>query len=161
MKYADSKTSGHSPLMCPRCRRAYPAGESTLCDQCGERLQEKGYCPVCENYLMLPQGATCPKHDLELIARPGDDPASASPMTVGVGWAPVRIFSDSTALAAARIRLEAEGIPTYLEGERMGSASMYRVATGGIRLLVPADQIADARIILDQIWAAPTAEDEL
>ena len=35
------------------------------------------------------------------------------------------------------IRLEAEGIPTFVDGERMGSRSMYHVATGGVRLMVP------------------------
>ncbi len=68
-------------------------------------------------------------------------------------------FPDSLAAAAARIRLEAEGIPTFVEGERMGAPSMYRVATGGVKLQVPADLSAEARILLDQEWSWP--DDEL
>ena len=32
----------------------------------------------------------------------------------------------------------------------MGSPAMYRVATGGVKLQVPADRTAEARIILSQ-----------
>ena len=71
-----------------------------------------------------------------------------------------RSFADSLAVAAARIRLEAEGIPTFLEGERMGSSSMYQVATGGVKLQVPADLVGDARIILAQSWSLGPVEDE-
>jgi hypothetical protein len=161
MKHGERSASNSAPLFCPACRRQYQAGEAALCAFCGETLIEKGYCPVCERHLPQPRGTFCPKHDLELGELPREEPFPTSPMTVGVGWAPVRFFADETALAAARIRLEAEGIPTYLEGERMGSSSMYWVATGGVRLLVPAAQISDARVILDQVWSAPTAEDEL
>ena len=58
-------------------------------------------------------------------------------------------------VAGARIRLEAEGIPTFVEGERMGAPAMYRVATGGVKLQVPAEFAADARVILSQDWSWP------
>ena len=35
----------------------------------------------------------------------------------------------------------------------MGSPAMYRVATGGVKLQVPADLVAEARIILVQDWS--------
>jgi len=70
-------------------------------------------------------------------------------------------FSDSLAAEAPRIRLEAEGIPTFVEGERMGARSMYHVATGGVKLRVPDNLAADARIILSQTWSATAAELDL
>ena len=70
----------------------------------------------------------------------------------------VRVFPDSLAAAIPRSRLEAEGIRTFLEGERMGSPAMYRVATGGVKLQVPAHQTAEARIILSQSWSLPGDE---
>lgn len=147
-----------APSYCPRCGRSNHDLDTTLCSACGDRLVSKGYCPVCETFLASPVGARCPKHDLEL--EPQDPTSAPEPIMVGVGWTTVRIFTNSTAVAAARIRLEAEGVPTYLEGERMGSPSMYMVASGGVKLLVPADQLAEARIILDQNWSAPTADDD-
>jgi hypothetical protein len=62
------------------------------------------------------------------------------------------------AAEAPRIRLEAEGIPTFVEGERMGARSMYHVATGGVKLKVPDNLASDARIILSQTWSATAAE---
>ncbi len=41
----------------------------------------------------------------------------------------------------------------------MGSAGMYRQATGGVKLQVPADQAAEARIILSQSWSLPSDEE--
>jgi hypothetical protein len=70
----------------------------------------------------------------------------------------VKIFPDSLSAAIPRSRLEAEGIRTFLEGERMGSPAMYRVATGGVKLQVPADQVAEARIVLAQCWSLPSDE---
>ena len=37
----------------------------------------------------------------------------------------------------------------------MGAPTMYRVATGGVKLQVPAELAADARVILDQDWSWP------
>jgi len=73
----------------------------------------------------------------------------------------VGTFADALAAEAPRIRLEAEGIPTFLEGERMGSLSMYQVATGGVKLQVPQPDLSDARILLRQSWSAAVEDDEL
>ena len=43
-------------------------------------------------------------------------------------------------------------------GERMGSAGMYRQATGGVKLQVPADRAGEARVILSQTWSLPVDE---
>ena len=83
------------------------------------------------------------------------------PAGTPIAWVTVKRFPDSLAVAAARIRLEAEGIPTFVEGERMGAPSMYRVATGGVKLQVPAELTAEARVILDQEWSWPDDELEL
>jgi hypothetical protein len=72
----------------------------------------------------------------------------------------VGTFDDSTKAEAQRIRLESEGIPTFLEGERMGSLAMYQVATGGVKLQVPQPLLADARILLQQSWSAGVEDDE-
>ena len=60
-----------------------------------------------------------------------------------------------------RLRLEAEGISTFMENARMGSGSMFQVATGGTTLKVPVDQLADARVILDQDWTIPASDDQI
>jgi hypothetical protein len=73
----------------------------------------------------------------------------------------VGTFDDAIRAEAPRIRLESEGIPTFLEGERMGSMSMYQVATGGVKLQVPQPLLADARILLRQSWSADVVDDEL
>ena len=72
-------------------------------------------------------------------------------------WVEVGRFADTLACQPARIRLENEGIPTMIDGERMGERSMYPVATGGVRLRVPENLAADARIILSQTWSATSA----
>jgi hypothetical protein len=73
-------------------------------------------------------------------------------------WVTVTVFPTSLAAAVPRSRLEAEGIPTFLDGERMGSPGMYYGATRGVKLQVPANRLADARIILSQCWALPSDE---
>jgi hypothetical protein len=70
-------------------------------------------------------------------------------------------FPTGLAAAAARIRLEAEGIPTFLEGERMAGLGAYSVATGGAKLQVPVHLLADARIILSQRWGSKSDKDRL
>src|SRR5262245_36993271 len=146
------------PRFCPTCGLE-SGGEpgSPLCTRCGGILQLKGYCPICESRRRLPVGAICPKHDVALQA---EEPRHLTHLEAGpaISWVTVTKFPHTLAAAAALIRLEAEGIPTFLEGERMGSPSMYRVATGGVKLQVPAEMADDARVILSQSWALPSDE---
>jgi hypothetical protein len=141
------------PRYCPRCARETDRGEP-LCPDCGETPRAQGYCPVCERFWKLPAGAPCPKHEVALDDAPTpaefDDPGDPA-----ARWVTVRTFADALAAEAPRLRLEAEGIPTFLEGARMGGRSMYLVATGGVKLQVPQPLEADARVLLDQTWAPP------
>jgi hypothetical protein len=158
MFHEKSASASLRRLICPKCRGViHDDIAGCLCPDCGATLFPQGYCPVCEDYLRLPVGALCPKHDLELEA---GEPDSTNPIAAGqpVSWVTVGVLPDTLAAAAPRIRLEAEGIPTFLEGERMGSAGMYRQATGGVKLQVPSDQAAEARIILSQSWSLPSDE---
>ena len=129
---------------------------SDVCASCGDRLVARGYCPVCEEFLFLPSGAPCPKHQIPLE---DEAPPELSGRLAGTSstWVEVGRFADTLACQPPRIRLEAEGIPTMIDGERMGDRSMYQVATGGVRLRVPEDLAADARIILSQTWSATAA----
>jgi hypothetical protein len=158
MSHEPPFTIGIPPRFCPECGRA--ARESSggaVCDHCGATLAIQGYCPICEARLRQPVGEPCPKHDVKLLA---DEPDGLEPTATGsmISWVTVRRFPDSLSASGARIRLDAEGIPTFLEGERMGAPSMYRVATGGVKLQVPAEFAADARIILSQDWSWPVDE---
>jgi hypothetical protein len=150
--------SEHVPHYCKRCNEAIPKNnEDPLCPECGERLIPQGYCPVCEDFWRLPVTALCPKHDIVLEDGP---PPSRAPLAHGrsISWVTVKVFPDTLAAAVPRSRLEAEGIRTFIEGERMGSANMYRVATGGVKLQVPAEQASEARVILSQSWSLPSDE---
>ena len=73
-------------------------------------------------------------------------------------WVTLTVFPNALDAAMPRTRLEAEGIPTFLDGERMGTLGMYAVATRGVKLQVPANRVADARIILSQSWSLPADE---
>ena len=127
------------------------------CPECGDSLREKAYCPVCERYWPLDRGALCPKHDIELEGPP-EEPAPPEEAGPYVPWVTAAVYPTVAEASILRGRLEAEGIPTLLDGERMGTAGMYLVATRGIRVQVPADKIADARIILSQKWSLPDDE---
>src|SRR5262245_41828622 len=133
---------------CPRCGHVEPAGP-VLCRECGESLAAQGYCAVCETYWALAPGTPCPKHE---VALESDPPGPAEVFSPGndQAWVTVGSFADALRAEAPRIRLESEGIPTFLEGERMGGPSMYQVATGGVKLQVPESLVADARILLAQ-----------
>jgi hypothetical protein len=105
----------------------------------------------------MAQGTACPKHDTPLE---NGDPTEFELIESAqvVAWETVKVFPDSLSATFPRSRLEAEGIRTFLEGERMGGPSMYKIATGGVKLQVPADRVAEARIILAQSWALPDDE---
>ena len=144
---------------CPRCdREGKPY--AILCVNCGDRLVGQGYCPICERFWRLPVGAACPKHEVDLEDEPSrpEFPLATGP---GTRWVTVETFGDALKAEAPRIRLEAEGIPTFVEGARMGSHSMYPVATGGVRLQVPQPLEADARVVLSQKWSPVVAVDDL
>ncbi|MGE3818192.1 MAG: hypothetical protein AB7I30_02045 [Isosphaeraceae bacterium] len=144
------------PRFCARCRLDAAAHES-ICGHCGDRIVARGYCPVCESYWKLPVDAHCPKHDLVLEGGPRRSPGFAP----GTRWVTLRTFNDPLDAEGPRLRLEAEGIPTFLEGSRMATRSMYQLATGGTKLQVPEPLVHDARILLDQSWNSPTIEEDL
>jgi Putative prokaryotic signal transducing protein len=144
---------------CPGCGldEFYDLAQPT-CPECGDALRKKAYCPVCERHWPLDVGALCPKHDLEL-EKAVDEPEAGPPLAGKyVPWVTAAVFPSATTASILRSRLEAEGIPTLLDGERMGAGGMYWVATRGVRLQVPADKVADARIILSQNWSLPDDE---
>ena len=140
---------------CAACGQvAEDAAEGTLCLYCGNSLQLRGYCPICERRLNRTVGTMCPKH--EVVLEPDEPGSKRRSFAVNTfSWVTVRRFPHSLAAEAARIRLEAEGIPTFVEGERMGSPAMYQVATNGVKLQVPAELVDEARVILAQSWSLP------
>jgi hypothetical protein len=145
------------PWFCPRCELDdFGDLVQPTCPECGDSLRTKGFCPVCERHLSLEPGDLCPKHDLELENAPDELESSHTPEYVS--WVTAAVFPSSTTAAILRGRLEAEGIPTLIAGERMGTNGMYFAATRGVQLQVPADRVADARIILSQNWSLPDDE---
>jgi hypothetical protein len=131
--------------------------ERRLCPECGETLIAQGYCPVCEDRWRLAVGAACPKHEVPLEAGPETSvPPHGS--REPISWRTVKVFANSLLAAVPRSRLEAEGIPTFLEGERMASPGMYLEGTVGVKLQVPAERADEARIILSQDWSIPSDE---
>jgi len=104
-------------------------------------------------------GTECPKHEVELVADPPRSEAFGPPGERRV-LVTVATFAHPNQANAPRIRLEAEGIPTFFDGERIAGATPYQVATGGVRLQVPADHASAARILLDQTWAPPADLDD-
>src|SRR3954468_5072283 len=139
------------PRFCPGCGRI-ERDETAACRHCGDPLARRGYCGVCETYWLLVPGTPCPKHEVKLEA---DAPAPPEVFSAArrARLVTVATFADPLGAEAPRIRLESEGIPTFLEGERMGGPSMYQVATGGVKLQVPESLLADARIVLAQSWS--------
>jgi Putative prokaryotic signal transducing protein len=153
-----NRSPGAIPRFCPGCKLdEFGDREGSTCPECGDTLRAKGFCPVCERHLLQVAGDLCPKHDIEL-----EPPQTHEFQSVREGppapWVTVSVFPNSATAAILQGRLEAEGIPTILDGERMGTAGMYFVATRGVRLQVPADRVGDARIILSQNWSLPDDE---
>ena len=141
------------PRFCPRCRKPSAAG-TILCAECGETLVDQGYCAVCERRWTHPIGDPCPKHEIPLEVGP-----PAALLRTGGPWVTIAAYPRPFAAEGARIRLEAEGIPTLFEGERMGGHSEFQIATGGVRLQVPRDLAAEARVVLSQVWTAVDGDD--
>lgn len=143
------------PAFCPRCGVARKPG-GALCAECGDRLIEQGYCGVCERFWLRRVGDPCPKHEIPLETGP------AAGLAPGyVDWVTIASYAQPIQAQAPRIRLEAEEIPTFLEGEHVASHGAYHVATGGVRLQVPAELADEARVILSQTWSHPIEDDDL
>jgi hypothetical protein len=148
---SDDEASTIAPRFCPRCKKAGPDGQA-LCPECGETMVDRGYCAVCRRFWLLGIGESCPKHEISLEDGPGFAPHFGDGKYID--WVSVAAYTQPIAAQAPRIRLEAEGIPTFLEGEHMGGHGLYAVATGGVRLQVPRNLEHDARIVLSQIWTS-------
>ncbi len=144
---------------CPRCVRPQD-GTGPLCDRCGDRLMLEGFCPVCERHWTLPVGADCPKHEIATEPTPPPTLFCVDPVRPDA-WVTVAKLTNPIEATARRVRLEAEGIPTFIDGERMGANTFYQIALGGARLQVPASLEAEARVLLAQNWAAPELADDL
>ncbi|MDB5349746.1 MAG: hypothetical protein JWN86_993 [Planctomycetota bacterium] len=151
------KPSCKRPRFCPRCKQAGPDGQ-TLCPECGEAMVDRGYCAVCNRFWLIAAGESCPKHEIPL----DDGPPATPDLGEGhyVDWVSIAAYPQPIAAQAPRIRLEAEGIPTFLEGEHMGGHGLYAVATGGVRLQVPRNLVHDARIVLSQTWVSVAEADD-
>ncbi len=121
------------PSFCTRCRRDR-SNDDRMCSECGETLAAQGFCEICDRFWILPVGSLCPKHDSTLS--PGPDVVE-SPFAPGKlpDWRTVGVYDHALHAGGPRLRLEAEGIPTFLDGERMGDH--HAVAAGGVRLQVP------------------------
>ena len=153
---------GLSPIFCPKCGAIDYQGE--LCQVCGDTLVACGYCSTCEAFWKLSPAAICPKHELELEDAPPPLEPLGLPGLVADRWVTVATYSHPNEANAPRIRLEAEGVPTFLDGARVAGSTLYQVATGGVRLQVPESCASQARILLTQTWSASLAteaEDEL
>src|SRR5260370_36970759 len=109
---------------------------------------------------MLGTGESWPTHEGGLLedahgCEPSGEPGERAMLVT------VATFSHPNQANAPRIRLEAEGIPTFLDGERVAGNTLYQVATGGVRLQVPSSLASAARILISQTWAPPPeAEDD-
>ena len=146
-----------APRFCRSCNRAH-ASERELCPDCGDRLEPQGYCPVCERFWTLPVGWDCPKHEIALEAAP--PPKRRLSLSGRDSWVTVASYIYPHQAEAARLRLDAEGIPSFLDGQRMAANTAYQFAVGGVRLQVPRSSQQDARILLAQSWSVPADDDE-
>ncbi len=146
-----AESPAEQPRFCPSCRKRART-DSALCAECGDRLIDQGYCPICDRDWVLPTGSPCPKHDIPLESRrpPGQTDFQPDHETT---WVEVARFAHPSTALAPRLRLDSEGIPTFLDGERVALESAYNLASGGVKLLVPASLAHEARVILDQTWS--------
>ncbi len=102
----------------------------------------------------------CPKHDVEL------EDAPPLPEPIGMSgpsaerWVTVATYNHPNEANAPRIRLEAEGVTTFLDGARVAGSTLYQVATGGVRLQVPESLAPSARVLLAQTWTVRLDPDE-
>lgn len=143
------------PTFCPSCGKGFPADDARrLCGECGAGVVDRGYCPVCEGFVQAEVGAPCPKHDVPL--EPGPEPFAHHADVEGP-WVEVARYDDAVECHPPRIRLEAEGIPTVVDGELAGSKSVHAAFSGGVVLRVPESFAADARVILSQRWSDDAA----
>src|SRR5271165_6310333 len=119
--FGKNKPAAHlSPRYCPGCGLdKFDHFEGSICPDCGETLRTQAYCPVCERHWRMEPGSSCPKHDVELETARARVPAPAREGPY-VPWVTVSVFPNSVTAAIVQGRLEAEGIPTSLDGERMG-----------------------------------------
>jgi hypothetical protein len=153
-------TADTPPPFCPRCRRVSRDDRGQgLCNQCGESLQPQGYCEVCEKYWPRAAGFECPKHEIALVES-APEPFMPAVPPEGMRLVTVGVYHLSYEAETRRSRLEAEGVPTFLEGARMGSMRPYGGVTGGVRLQVPLAFQDEARILLAQSWAPPRHPDD-
>ena len=67
----------------------------------------------------------------------------------GDGWVTLAMFWSTVEAHLARLKLEAEGVPVLLIDENLSNTQLFAVATGGVKLMVPRDQQARARLLLD------------
>lgn len=155
---ASESRAQEAPRYCPRCDRAARVpGE--LCRDCGEVLRPQSYCSVCERFWRLPGGADCPKHDLALETGPIEPDTER---TGPVRWVTIARYNHPSQAEAPRLRLDAEGIPSFLDGARMSGHSLQGFTGGGLSLQVPDELAAEARILLSQTWSLPMEmEDDL
>lgn len=153
--FPEDDAAGLPPRFCPSCKQDRRPGDR-LCPRCGGPVALQGYCSICEGYWRLEPGKPCPKHELPLEA---ESPLPLTELQAVTAWVTVASFGKPVEAEARRLRLEAEGIPTFLDGARMGANSLYEVATGGIKLQVPRDLVAEARVLLAQTWSSPFKDD--
>lgn len=130
---------------CPTCCRRR-GRDDRLCPQCGDRTHRRGYCPICEDRLDARCGSLCPKHEIVLEDDPPERPTDSG---ADLGdWVTVIRFPYPSLAIAPRLLLESEGIPTFLDGERVAAEVAYTLATGGVKLQVPRSMLDQARALL-------------
>jgi hypothetical protein len=153
---ANRRTLNVPRTFCSRCRRDR-SHEDRMCSECGETLAAQGFCEICDQFWIMPVGSVCPKHDSRLESGPAK---VESPFAPGESprWTTVGVYDHALHAGGPRLRLEAEGIPTFLDGERMGDH--HAVASGGgVRLQVPGRWAEHAHGLLNSPRPVADADD--